>query len=149
MNGKAIGRPMEILLVEDSLTCARVTMGALKNGNVQHRMTWLTDGSDAIEFLYREGKYTQAPRPDLILLDLGLPGTDGRDVLTRIKSDADLTRIPVVVLTASTDQVDRARSEQLSVESYMTKPVDIGKFLKVVKELERFWHHDMILPAAM
>ena len=141
-----VGRPMEILLVEDSLVSARLTMGALKNGGIAHRLTWLTDGEQALAFIYKNGIYAQAPRPDLILLDLGLPKKDGREVLTEIKADEDLRQIPVVVLSASTSQEDIMRSELLQVESYMTKPVDIKKFLKVVKELERFWHADMIVP---
>ena len=94
---------MEILLVEDSLTSARLTMGTLKKGAFEHRLTWLSDGNDAVEFLFRRGKYAQAPRPDLILLDLGLPGKDGREVLTEIRACDELNGIPVVVMTASTD----------------------------------------------
>jgi two-component system, chemotaxis family, response regulator Rcp1 len=146
MSRDNVGRPMEILLVEDSLTSARLTMGALKKGQVQHRLTWLSDGEDALEFVYRRGKFARAPRPDLILLDLGLPRKDGREVLAEIKADEDLKNIPVVVLTASTDEEDLAQSRYLQVESYMTKPVDTEKFLAVVKELKRFWHADMILP---
>lgn len=141
-----IGRPMEILLVEDSLTAARIAMGALKKGHVVHRLTWLTDGDEALEFVHQHGKFTQAPRPDLILLDLTLPGKDGRQVLQELKADDDLRRIPVVVMTGSTDQEDIAASERLQVEAYMTKPVDLSKFLDVVKQLNRFWHEDMVLP---
>ncbi len=146
MKRDTIGRPMEILLVEDSLTSARLTMGALKSGEVQHRLTWLTDGEEALEFLYKKGKFAQAPRPDLILLDLGLPKKDGREVLTDIKSNDDLKQIPVVVLTGSTAQEDILNSERLEVESYMTKPVDLDKFLQLVKDLSVFWHADMIVP---
>ena len=146
MSSNAVGRPMEILLVEDSLMAARLTMGTLRKGEVQHRLTWLTDGAEALEFVHKRGKYTQAPRPDLILLDLGLPKRDGHEVLTEIKSDDDLKDIPVVVLTASTDYEDMVNSERLQVESYMTKPVDLEKFMQLVKELSRFWHADMILP---
>lgn len=146
MRSNAIGRPMEILLVEDSLTAGRVTFGVLKNGPVQNRLTWLTDGEEALEFLYKKGKFARAPRPDLILLDLGLPGRDGREVLTEIRGDEDLRTIPVVIMTASTDPADMASSELLQVEGYMTKPVDIDRFLQLVKELSRFWHADMILP---
>ena len=146
MSHDTVGRPMEILLVEDSLVFARVTMGALRKGNVQHRLTWLTDGQEALEFLHRENKYSHAPRPDLILLDLGLPVIDGRQVLTEIRADATLSRIPVVIMTASTDAVDVAKSEELHVESYLTKPVDLNKFLHLVQELSEYWHADMILP---
>ena len=138
---------MEILLVEDSLTSARLTMGALKKGAFEHRLTWLSDGNDAVEFLFRRGKYAQAPRPDLILLDLGLRGKDGREVLTEIRACEELNGIPVVVMTASTDQVDIARAQQLQVESYLVKPVDLAKFLHLVKTLKRFWlNEEVILP---
>lgn len=149
MRHNTVGRPMEILLVEDSLTSARLTMGALRNGQVQHRLTWLTDGEETLEFLYRRGKYARAPRPDLILLDLGLPRRDGREVLAEMKADEDLKAIPVVVMTSSTDPEDVVSSELLQVESYMTKPVDLEKFLRVVRELKGFWHADMILPTAV
>ncbi len=146
MSQGTVGRPMEILLVEDSLSSARLTMGALRKGGVQHRLSWLRDGQQALDFLYREGRFARAPRPDLILLDLGLPVKDGREVLAEIKDDLDLKGIPVVVMTASTDPVDIEKSELLQVESYLTKPVDMPKFLHVVRELSRFWHEDMILP---
>ncbi len=139
---------MEILLVEDSLTSARLTIGALKKGQIQHRLTWLTDGEEALEFLYKKGKFAQAPRPDLILLDLELPKKDGRAVLTDVKSNDDLKGIPVVILTASTAHEDIEQSERLDVESYLTKPVDLDKFLRLVRELSTFWHTDMIVPTA-
>jgi len=139
---------MEILLVEDSLSSARLTMGVLRKTSFQHRMTWLTDGLEATGFLRKKGKYSHAPRPDLILLDLGLPKKDGREVLKELRADESLRSIPVVVLTASTDDADIASSEQLQVESYLTKPVDFEKFMTVVQQLNRFWHADMILPRA-
>ena len=146
MHTETIGRPMEILLVEDSLMFARITMSALKKGQVQHRLTWLSDGIDALEFLHRNGKFARAPRPDLVLLDLGLPKKDGREVLKEIKAHPDLSHIPVVVMTASTDKEDVERTAELQVESYLTKPVDLEKFLGIVRDLSRFWHADMILP---
>ncbi len=146
MASDAVGRPMEILFVEDSLTSARLTMGALKKAEFQHRMTWLRDGEEAIEFLSRQGKYAHAPRPDLILLDLGLPKKDGREVLVEIKADDSLKNIPVVVMTASTAQEDIVASEKLQVENYLTKPVDLDKFLWLVKELKDYWLAGVILP---
>lgn len=146
MSTEAIGRPMEILFVEDSLVSARLTMGFLKKGNIQHRLTWLTDGEEALSFLYRKGKYARAPRPDLILLDLGLPKKDGREVLVEIKANEDLKQIPVVVLTGSTSAEDMSNSEKLHVEAYLTKPVDLDKFLWLVKELKDFWMAGVILP---
>lgn len=143
---EAVGRPMEILLVEDSLVSARIAMGALRNGNVQHRMTWLSDGIDALDFIRQRGRFSRAPRPDLILLDLGLPRKDGREILAEIKADDALSTIPVVVLTASTDYDDYLASEQLHVEGYMTKPVDLEKFMHLIKELKEFWHAGVIIP---
>lgn len=147
MTHETVGRPMDILLVEDSVVAARLTIGAIKKGEVAHRLTWLSDGEDALEFLDRRGKYAQAPRPDLILLDLTLPGRDGREVLAEIKANESLKSIPVVILTGSTANEDMLESERLQVESYMTKPVDFEKFLQLLRDLSRFWHKDMILPA--
>lgn len=146
MHQNTVGRPMEILLVEDSLVFARIAFGTLKKGQVQHRLSWVTNGEEALEFLRQQNKYARAPRPDLILLDLGLPKKDGREVLAEIKNDEDLKQIPVVVMTASTDSEDVQLSEELRVESYMTKPVDLQKFHNVVKELADYWQKDMILP---
>ncbi|QDT38085.1 response regulator [Stratiformator vulcanicus] len=143
---RTVGRPMEILLVEDSLTAARLTMATLRGGHLQHRITWVPNGEEAIEFVFQRGKFSRAPRPDLILLDLGLPKRDGREVLQEIKADPDLLQIPIVVLTASTSEEDRIVSERLKVESYLTKPIDMNRFLEVIKELSRFWRADMILP---
>ncbi len=142
------GRPMEILMVEDSLTCAQVTMGALRRGRIAHRLTWLQDGSDGLDFLERRGRFRRAPQPDLILLDLGLPKIDGRDVLARMKANPHLMSIPVVIMTASQSDEDRAESERLDVAAYLTKPVDLEKFLLVVGQLRHCWRDDMILPTA-
>ena len=145
---EAVGRPMEVLLIEDSLVSARITIGALRKGKVQHRMTWLTDGNDALDFIYQRQRFCRAPRPDLILLDLGLPGRDGREILADIKGNDELKKIPVVVLTGSQSSYeDFQESEQLSVEGYMNKPVDLEKFLFLVKELKQYWHAGVILPA--
>ena len=144
----AVGRPMDILLVEDSPVSARLTMGALRQGNVQHRMTWLTDGQEALGFVHQTGRFAKAPRPDLILLDLGLPGRDGREVLAELKADDGYQRIPVVVLTASTAAEDVDAAEKLSIEGYMTKPVDMDQFLNLIRELKNFWHAEVILPTA-
>lgn len=144
----AVGRPMEILLVEDSPVSARLTMGALRKGNVQHRMTWLTDGQEALDFVHQAGRFAKAPRPDLILLDLGLPGRDGREVLAELKADEGYQRIPVVVLTASMAAEDVESAEKLSIEGYMTKPVDMEQFLNLIRKLKNFWHSEVILPTA-
>ena len=146
MRSDAVGRSMEILLVEDSLADARLTIEALRDGNVKHRLTLIRDGIEAREFLYREGKFAQAPRPDLILLDLQLPGLDGRDLLAEIKADSNLQNMAVVILTASQDHEDLLRSQLLNVDSYLTKPVDMEDFLKIIRKLRRYWHTDVILP---
>ncbi len=144
-----VGHPMEILLIEDSLADARATIEALKEGGVPHRLTLVRDGVEAMEFLWQEGKFARAPRPDLILLDLQLPKKDGREVLGEVKAEYDLSRIPVVVLTSSRDEQDVLRSELLHVDNYITKPVDFAKFLGVVRQLRRKnWLSDVILPEA-
>jgi len=144
MRRDTIGRPMEILMAEDSLTFARITMGALRE--VKHRLTWLTDGADALDFLKRRGRFARAPRPDLILLDLGLPKMDGREVLAEIKADDDLRTIPVVIMTGSEAEEDRQLGEALQVAAYVTKPVDFDKFLQLVADLKEHWQEDMVLP---
>ena len=143
---QTVGRPMEVLMVEDSLTAAKLTMGALAKGHIAHHMTWVKTGEDALEFVRQDGKFARAPRPDLILLDLGLPGISGKDVLAEVKDDAALRDIPVVVMTASIDPADRADVEHFDVAAYLTKPVDLEKFLWLVKELKQYWLSEVILP---
>lgn len=146
MRNEPVGRPMEILMLEDSLTFARITMGALKKAEVRHRLSWLSDGNEALDFLHRRHRFRRAPRPDLILLDLGLPGKDGRDVLAEIKADEELAQIPVVVMTASAAVEDREMGRRLGVAGYVTKPVDFEKFLALVEELKDHWQEDLVLP---
>ena len=148
MNSNAVGRPMEVLLLEDSLTAARLTISALRHGGIPHHMTWLSDGEDALDFLFHRGRFARAPRPDLILLDLGLPGKDGREVLAEIRAVEEFESVPVVVLTASTRREDILETERLRVEGYLTKPVDITRFLQLIRDLAQFWRADMILPTA-
>lgn len=138
---------MEILLVEDSLLQARMAIKALETGHVKHRMTLVMDGEEALEFLHRRGVFAKAPRPDLILLDLRLPKIDGLEVLSEIKFDYDLKSIPLVVMTSSEDDEDKQRCEMLNVECYIKKPVELEKFLAVVKQLKSHWQADVILPA--
>jgi two-component system, chemotaxis family, response regulator Rcp1 len=139
---------MEILLIEDNLADACSTIVALKEGKIQHRLTLIRDGVEAMEFLHQEGKFARVPRPDLILLDLQLPYKDGREVLKEIKADYDLKNIAIVIMTASLDEQDRLQGELLHVDSYITKPVDLEKFLSLVKRLRKqYWLHDVILPS--
>ena len=147
MKPETVGRPMEILLVEDDFLQSRLTIEALKRGNIKHRMTLVCDGQEALDFLWRRGVFARAPRPDMILLDLRLPKVDGLEVLEELKGDLDLKQIPVVVMTSSRDEEDRLRCQMLQVEAYIVKPVDLGKFLSLVRQLKRFWHADVILPA--
>ena len=147
MSNQLVGRPMEILLVEDSLMDARVTIEALRDGHVQHRLTLVRDGEEAIHFLRQEGRFARAPRPDLILLDLMLPKKTGLEVLAELQENFELKQIPVVVLTASENEADRSRCAFFDVDSYITKPVNLDKFLNVIKELKRCWREDVIVPS--
>ena len=147
MPADIVGRPMEVLLVEDNRADARLTMESLDAGQVKHRLTIVTDGDEAMLFLRREKWFAKAPRPDLILLDLNLPGKDGRQVLKDVRADEQLRRIPVVVLTSSQNDEDMLRSQALEVEGYLQKPVDQSAFIKLVKMLKAYWHADVILPA--
>ena len=140
---------MEILLIEDNLADACATIVALKEGKIPHRLTLVRDGMEAMEFLHQEGIFARAPRPDLILLDLQLPYKEGREVLQEVKADYDLKNIALVILTASHDDQDKLHSELLHVDGYITKPVDLDKFLSLVKQLRmQYWLRDIILPTA-
>jgi chemotaxis family two-component system response regulator Rcp1 len=138
--------PVEILLVEDNPGDVRLTKEALKEGKVYNNLHWARDGVEALEFLKREGKHAKAPRPDIILLDLNLPKKDGREVLAVIKQDAVLKHIPVVVLTTSKADEDVLRSYELHANCYVTKPVDLEKFIQVVQSIDRFWLTVVTLP---
>jgi CheY-like chemotaxis protein len=138
--------PIEILLVEDNPGDERLTREALKEGKVYHKLHWAKDGVEAMEFLQQKGKYKDAPRPDIILLDLNLPKKDGREVLQDIKSDENLRRIPVVVLTTSKAEEDVLRSYNRHANCYVTKPVDLEKFIVVVKSIDIFWLTVVTLP---
>ena len=146
--GKLNGRPIEILLVEDNPGDVRLTKEALHEGKVYSNLHWARDGVEALEFLRQEGAHRAAPRPDIILLDLNLPKKDGREVLSAIKSDEQLMQIPVVVLTTSSAEEDVFRSYKLHANCYVTKPVDLDKFLQVVKSIDTFWLTVVTLPAA-
>ena len=136
------------MLVEDTGYDARRTMEALKDGKVRNRVNWVEDGAEALAFLRRQGKYKAAPRPDLILLDWYLPKKDGSEVLQEIKNDADLKRIPVVILTTSDQESDVLKAYNLHANCYVTKPVDLAKFIEVVRSIEDFWLAVVKLPAA-
>ena len=138
--------PIEILLVEDNPGDVRLTKEALKEGKVYSNLHTVKDGVEAMEFLRRQGKYAGVPRPDIILLDLNLPRKDGREVLQEIKSDDLLKRIPVVVLTTSKAEEDVLKTYNLHANCYVTKPVDLEKFIVVVQSIDRFWLTVVTLP---
>ena len=146
MNAKQIVRPIEILLVEDNPADVRLTMETIKDYKVKNRLEVVGNGEDAMDFLRRKGKFADKMRPDLILLDLNLPGKDGREVLAEIKVDPDLSRIPVVVLTSSEAEQDIIKAYDLHVNCYITKPVGLNEFVKVVKSIEDFWLTIVKLP---
>ena len=131
--------PIDILLVEDSPADVDLTREALEDAKVRNTLHVVNDGVAAMEFLRQEGDYANAPRPDLILLDLNLPKKDGREVLADVKADPALRRIPVVVLTTSEAEQDILRSYDLHANCYVTKPVDLEQFISVIKSIEKFW----------
>ena len=133
------GRPVNILLVEDNPGDVRLTQEALKECKVLNNLSVVGDGVEAMAFLRRGGSYTEAPRPDLVLLDLNLPRMDGREVLAAMKGDNSLRRIPVVVLTTSRAEQDILKAYDLHANCYVTKPVDLEQFIRVVQSIEEFW----------
>lgn len=130
---------VEILLVEDNPGDARLAVEALKESAADNRLHVVPDGVEAMSFLRREGRYNEAPRPHVILLDLNLPRMDGRQVLAEIKRDEMLKRIPVVVLTTSQAEQDIVKSYDLHANCYITKPVDLDRFITVIRSIEDFW----------
>jgi len=138
-------RRMEILLVEDNFDDARVTMQALHDEKIDCRISLMCDGEEALQYLHQAGVFTQAPRPDLILLDMQLPKKDGRQVLSEIRQDEQLKDIPVIVLTASAVMRAVLEGQRLRVDGYMTKPVSWQQFVDVVKSLRRAWLTESIL----
>jgi len=139
-------REVEILLVEDNPADARLTMEAFKSSTLPHSLSHAQDGVEALEFLRRQGRFSQAKRPDLILLDLNLPRKDGRELLSDIKTDQQLRRIPVVVLTTSQAQEDIQRAYALYANCYICKPVQLDDFTRIVKSIEDFWLSTVMLP---
>jgi two-component system, chemotaxis family, response regulator Rcp1 len=137
---------IEVLLVEDNPGDVRLTKEALKEGKLLNQVTVVGDGVEALSFLRRQGKYADAAPPDLILLDLNLPKKDGRQVLAEIKTDPSLRRIPVVVLTTSSAEEDILKTYDLHANCYITKPVDLEQFMRVVKSIEDFWVTVVRLP---
>lgn len=140
------GSSVNILLIEDNAGDARLAREALREGKIRNTLYHVSDGVDGMDFLLKQGRYQQAPRPDLILLDLNLPRMDGREVLAAIKSDENLKRIPVVILTTSSDEADIFKSYNLHANCYITKPIGLEQFIQVVKSIEDFWLTIVKLP---
>lgn len=140
-------RPIDILLVEDNPGDVRLTREALKEGKVLNNLSVAGDGVEALAFLKHEGPYATSAHPDIILLDLNLPRMDGRELLAKIKTDPDLRRIPVVILTTSKAEEDIVKTYDLHANCYITKPVDLDQFIAVVKSVEEFWFTIVKLPS--
>jgi chemotaxis family two-component system response regulator Rcp1 len=140
------GSPIEVLLIEESPGDVRLTKEAFRTANSAIRLHVASDGVEAMAFLNREGPYADAPRPDLILLDLNLPRMDGREVLAQIKQHEFLRTIPTVILTTSDAEVDIAKSYQLQANCYLSKPVQLEAFESLVKSINDFWLLDAKLP---
>lgn len=138
---------IQILLVEDNPGDVRLTVEALKGAKVANELHVVGDGEQAIDFLRQRGRHTEAPRPDIVLLDLNLPRLDGRDVLVDIKSDPELAKIPIIVLTSSTAEADIHRAYELHANCYISKPVDFTEFISAVRSLEGFWLKIVRLPS--
>ena len=140
------GRAVEVLLVEDNSGDVRLAQEVFKEGNVRNSLNVAWNGEEALAFLHREGNFTHAPRPDIILLDLNLPRKDGREVLAQIKADPDLKLIPVIVLTTSEAESDLIQSYKLHANCYIVKPSSLDEFINVMKSIEGFWLEIVKLP---
>ena len=148
MTGNVNTKPFEILLVEDNPGDVRLTQEALKDIEAKTNVTVVGDGDGAMSYLRREGEHAEARRPDMVLLDLNLPGKDGREVLAEIKGDPNLRRIPVVVLTISQAERDVLESYDLHANSYITKPLDQDQFNVVLRQVQAYWRAISRLPTS-
>jgi len=139
-------KPIDILIVEDNQGDARLIREVLNDGKVFTTLHIVKDGVQAMEFLRKKGEYSKAPYPDLIILDLNLPKMDGREVLAEIKNDEKLKKIPVVIMTISQAEEDILKSYNLHANCFVTKPIDLDQFIKVIKSIEEFWFSIVKLP---
>jgi chemotaxis family two-component system response regulator Rcp1 len=146
MQSNEYGKEIEILLAEDNPGDVRLALEALKESKIHNHVSTVPDGVEAMAFLRKQGKYANSPRPDVILLDLNMPRKDGREVLAEVKEDPDLRRIPVVILTISQAEQDVLKAYNLHANCYITKPVDLEQFSKVVRAIEDFWFTIVKLP---
>lgn len=142
-----VGRQVEFLLAEDNPGDVRLTQEALRESKISNNLNVVKDGVEALAFLRKEGPYADAPTPDVVLLDLNLPKKDGREVLAEIKSDPVLKRIPVVIVTSSEAEKDILRTYDLHANCYVSKPVDLDQFIKVIQAIESFWLTIVKLPS--
>lgn len=140
-------KPVDILLVEDSVIDIKLTQEALGENKIKNNLHIVNDGEDAMDFLQQRGTYGDAPKPDLILLDLNLPRKDGREVLAEVKNDPELRRIPIVILTTSRAEQDIVKTYDLHVNCYVTKPVDMMQYFEVIKSISDFWLTVVSLPS--
>jgi two-component system, chemotaxis family, response regulator Rcp1 len=139
--------PIDILVVEDNPGDARLIKEVLNEQKIYNSLFIVNDGVEAMNFLLNKGKYKDSPKPDLIILDLNLPRKDGREVLADIKADDNLKRIPVVIMTISQAEADILKSYNLHANCYITKPIDLNQFIKVIKSIEDFWFSIVKLPS--
>lgn len=137
---------IEILMAEDSPSDAELAQEALKNGKLKNKITVVPNGAEALNYLFKRGKYTDAKQPDLILLDINMPLKNGFEVLEEIKKDSRLRRIPVVMLTTSEDEQDVLKSYDLQAACFITKPVNFERFQEIVRQLKQFWFTVVTLP---
>ncbi len=143
---RIIGKPLEILIVEDNEGDVGLIEEVFEEAKIRNNLHVAEDGEEAILYLHGKGKFSDSPRPDIIILDLNLPNKDGREVLREIKEDSDLKSIPVIVLTTSGAEKDILRSYNLHANAYVTKPLDFDQFIKVVGSIENFWLEIVRLP---
>jgi len=148
MNENNDARSISILLVEDNPGDVRLIQEIFRDGKIYNKLDVARDGVEALNYLHQQGSYKNSPRPDLILLDLNLPRKNGNEVLTEIKSDEDLRRIPVIILTASCAEEDIARAYNQYVNCYLTKPIDLNQFITVVQQIKSFWLDIVQLPSS-
>jgi two-component system, chemotaxis family, response regulator Rcp1 len=147
MNPNSFGNPVRILVVDDDPVDVRLMLEALRESKVLAIMDTVNDGMEAMAYLRREGQYSRAIRPDLVLLDLNMPKKDGREVLGEIKADPDLRRIPVVILTTSNADRDIIQTYDMGANAYVVKPVDLDQLVTIVKKIEDFWFSIVRLPS--
>lgn len=139
-----VGRPMEILLIEDNLMAAKLAAQAVRSQEFMHHLTWMNDGQDAMTFLLREDRYARAPLPDLVLLDLNLPGMQGIDILRRMRVEPGLAKVPVVVMTADSVTAPESSFGDLQVEGFLTKPFKANEFQELLIALRGHWRTGML-----